>query len=170
MNTSFETIKNGKDEWITPPEIVKDLGPFDLDPCSPIKRPWPTAKKHFTKKDNGLVLPWSGRVWLNPPYGKETPAWLQKMVEHGNGIALVFARTETTYFQDYVLGSATALLFIKGRLKFYHVDGTQSKSNAGAPSVLVAYGLKSAIALSQCDIKGHFEDLTASPLVADGHI
>ena len=28
-----------KDEWITPPEIIYDLMPFDLDPCAPITPP-----------------------------------------------------------------------------------------------------------------------------------
>lgn len=59
----------GKDEWLTPPEIIKALGQFDLDPCAPVVRPWDTAERHYSIKDNGLMLPWSGRVWCNPPYG-----------------------------------------------------------------------------------------------------
>ena len=47
MDVRFEKTV-GKDEWLTPPEITTDLGPFDLDPCSPIKRPWPTAENHYT--------------------------------------------------------------------------------------------------------------------------
>ena len=31
-------VENGKEEWLTPPEIVAAFGPFDLDPCSPINR------------------------------------------------------------------------------------------------------------------------------------
>ena len=42
---AFEGLK---DEWLTPPEIINSLGTFDLDPCSPINRPWKTAKKHYT--------------------------------------------------------------------------------------------------------------------------
>ena len=86
------------DEWLTPPEILKAIGEFDLDPCSPINRPWNTAKKHYTVEDNGLIQEWIGRVFLNPPYGPETGKWLQKLAEHGNGIALIFARTETDMF------------------------------------------------------------------------
>lgn len=101
MNVTFETkFKNkaGKDEWLTPPELVRALGAFDLDPCSPINRPWATAAKHFTVNDNGLMLPWEGRVWCNPPYGKEAAKWLEKCAMHGNAIALTFARTETQMF------------------------------------------------------------------------
>lgn len=156
MNTSFERVSEGKDEWLTPPQIIKSLGEFDIDPCSPIKRPWPTAKNHFTIEDMGLLQNWEGRVWLNPPYGNETGDWLGKLRLHGNGIALVFARTETEYFQKYVFGVADALLFLKGRLKFYHVDGTQSKMNAGAPSVLIAYGKENAEALKNSNLKGKY--------------
>ena len=58
----------GREEWLTPPEIIKALGDFDLDPCAPTPetRPWETAKEHFCIHDNGLTKPWTGkRVWLN---------------------------------------------------------------------------------------------------------
>lgn len=60
------------DEWLTPPAIIDALGPFDLDPASPIERPWPTAARHYTIEDDGLAQPWAGMVWCNPPYGRET--------------------------------------------------------------------------------------------------
>lgn len=88
-------------EWLTPPEIVAAPGPFDLDPCSPVSRPWPTARVHYTLEDDGLSMPWAGRVWLNPPYGPETARWLQRLAGHGDGVALVFARTETEAFHRW---------------------------------------------------------------------
>jgi hypothetical protein len=137
------------DEWLTPPELIKKLGTFDLDPCAPIYRPWDTAKFHYTIIEDGLSKEWFGRVWLNPPYGKETGKWLNKLVKHGNGIALVFARTETEMFFDYIWSRADGLLFLKGRLYFYHVNGEKAKSNSGAPSVLVAYGQNNVNALKR---------------------
>lgn len=137
-----------KDEWLTPPEIIQTLGPFDLDPCAPINRPWSTATNHYTVLDNGLQQPWEGRVWLNPPYGREAAEWLHKLGEHGNGIALIFARTETEMFFEHVWTKADALLFFKGRLHFHHVTGERAKANAGAPSVLVAYGIDNIRALN----------------------
>jgi hypothetical protein len=156
MNVIFEgKTETGKDEWLTPPEIIGALGEFDLDPCSPINRPWDTAKKHYTILDNGLIQPWEGKVWCNPPYGKEAVKWLKRCATHGNCIALTFARTETRMFFSCVWEKATAILFIKGRLKFYHVTGEQGDS-AGAPSVLIAYGLEMAERLRTCGIKGKF--------------
>ena len=165
MNTTFETKnsgnKAGKDEWLTPPEIIKSLGEFDLDPCSPINRPWATAKKHYTELDNGILQVWEGRVWCNPPYGNQTQIWLNKCADYGNAIALTFARTETRMFFDSVWNKADAVLFIKGRLKFYHINGKQGDS-AGAPSVLVAYGKENAKILKNCGIKGKYIELTTS--------
>lgn len=145
--------------WLTPPEIVKTLGPFDLDPCSLEPRPWPTAKLHYAPPQDGLVLPWFGRIWLNPPYGTQTAAWLAKLAEHGAGTALIFARTETKFFFNYIWREASALLFLEGRLDFYLPDGTKSKYNAGAPSALVAYGDLDVEKLAQSGISGAFVPL-----------
>ncbi len=147
------------DEWLTPPEIIKSLGKFDLDPCAPVSRPWPTAYKHYTVNDDGLSLPWHGRVWCNPPYGDQTGIWLSRLAEHGNGIALIFARTETKMFFDHVWAKADGLLFIKGRLNFHYVSGEKAYANAGAPSVLVAYGLSNLGSLYGSNIKGKVVEL-----------
>lgn len=135
-----QSARMGKDEWLTPPWLLERLGEFDLDPCSPIVRPWDTAKRHYSVRDNGLTQPWSGRVWLNPPYGLEAARWLQRLADHGDGIALIFARTETEMFFAQVWDRADALLFLRGRLYFHHVDGRRADANGGAPSVLIAYG------------------------------
>lgn len=136
------------DEWLTPPEILNALGVFDLDPCSPISRPWPTAGQHFTVDDNGLAHPWHGRVWLNPPFGREAVKWMRKLAAHGNGIALIPARTETAMFYECVWGAADAVLFLKGRPHFHHVCGTRAAFNSGAPICLVAYGIANVAALA----------------------
>lgn len=128
----------GKEEWLTPPHIISALGKFDLDPCAPAKRPWPMAENHFTIHDNGLIRPWHGRVWCNPPYGDQTARWMQRMSEHGSGTALIFARTETATFFPWVWDTAHSFLFIKGRLRFYTTEGVEGGS-AGAPSMLISF-------------------------------
>lgn len=133
-----------KDEWLTPPELLAKLGPFDLDPCAPVSPPWRTAAKQFSVIDNGLLQPWSGRVWMNPPYGREAAQWLDRLASHGDGLALIFARTETDMFFEQVWKRADALLFLRGRLHFHHVDGRRADHNGGAPSVLIAYGQRNA--------------------------
>jgi hypothetical protein len=142
-----------KNEWLTPPEVLRALGPFDLDPCAPTSRPWDMAREHYSS--SGLERQWFGRVWLNPPYGPHLAKWLAKMCGHKNGIALTFARTETRVFQQHVFPQATLLLFIAGRLRFWRPDGTEGDC-AAAPSVLIAYDEANARVLRASGIKGSF--------------
>jgi len=124
-----------------------------------MNRPWDTATTHITVEDDGLHSPWAGRVWLNPPYS-EVEAWMERMVDHGCGIALVFARTETRWWQASVWPVADAILFLAGRLTFFHGDGSSSKAghNSGGPSALIAYGPDDADALERCGLPGALVD------------
>jgi len=153
---SHQSAKMLTDEWLTPPNIILDLGPFDLDPCAPIIRPWETAKRHFTIEDNGLLQEWFGFVWCNPPYGTEAASWLNRLSMHNNGIALIYARTETKMFFQYVWPNALSVLFIRGRLSFFNTLGEEAKWNGGAPSVLIAYGLEADKRLQRSKIKGKY--------------
>lgn len=110
--------------WLTPPAIKLPLGEFDLDPCA--APGWPTAIEMWMPPRDGLAHGWSGRVWLNPPYGRETGKWLAKLAAHGNGIALVFARTETRMFAEHVWPRAQGVLFLRGRPHFHLPDGARA--------------------------------------------
>jgi len=135
--------------WFTPAEIVEKLGPFDMDPCTQTFRPFDTAKVHICEDVGGcgIATDWIGRVWLNPPYGREIGKWLQKLKAHGNGIALVFGRTETGWGQE-AIKHADAVNFIKGRLSFIRHDGSKS-SNAGTGSMLLAFGAENVEAIKR---------------------
>lgn len=149
--------------WLTPPEIITALGgadSFDLDPCTIADRPWPTARRHIALPEDGLDAEWKGRVWLNPPYTTgETGRWLRRLADHGRGTALIFSRTETDAFHAHVWRRASGILFLRGRLHFHYGNGTRAQANAGAPSVLVAYGDDDASRLELCDIPGHWVSL-----------
>ena len=158
MNVGFETGGNGSvattHDWLTPPEILAALGPFDMDPCASQYQPWRTAAQQFTIEDDGLAREWHGRVWCNPPYGPHAEKFLRRMAEHGNGIAFIFARTETKAFQEWCWKRADGMLFMAGRVRFRLPGGGQS-GPAGAPSVLVAYGQKNLDALRNSRIPGY---------------
>lgn len=149
-----QSARMATDTWLTPPEILRALGEFDLDPCAAPNQPWRTAKHEIRLPNNGLTAPWNGRVWLNPPYSREAVHWLERMGDHRYGTALVFARTETAWFQQFVWECADAILFLRGRVHFYRPDGTRARANAGAPSCLAAYGPVDAAALEQSEIAG----------------
>ncbi len=154
----FERVERGKDEWLTPPEIVRALGAFDLDPCSPRNRPWPTAQNHISLPDNGLLVPWVGRVWCNPPYGDQTGRWLAKCKGHGNAVALTFARTETRMFHEHVWNAADAVFFFRGRLTFFHVNGQPGEASP-APSCLIAFGRNNVEAIRNSTLSGRLVHL-----------
>lgn len=170
------SARSKTDEWATPPYVIDALGgweSFDLDPCAMITPPFRTAIRTFTKRDNGLLQKWSGRVFANPPYSLALlRRFMGRMAAHNHGIALIFARTETDIFTRYVWQSASACLFIEGRLCFYQPDGTHlltesgAPANAGGPSVLCAYGARDADVLAMCNIAGQFVPLRIPRLVA----
>jgi hypothetical protein len=143
------------DDWVTPPEIIQKLGPFDLDPCAAPGQFYPTAKRMITPPADGLDLKWNGRVWLNPPYS-QVHAWLPNLVEGGRGTALLASRTEVErWFWPFVWEAADAILFLRGRLYFHRPDGSTS-GNAGHGSVLVAYGKGDVATLKASGISGRF--------------
>jgi hypothetical protein len=147
------------DEWLSPPDIVRRLGPFNLDPCTPVVIPdgFRFADECWNIHDCGLLTEWprESRVWLNPPYSS-IGRWLGKAARHRNSIAIMFARTETRVWFESVWPAASGLLFLKGRPTFYRPDGTPGKGNAGGPIVLVAYGASNADALAYSGLPGAF--------------
>lgn len=142
------------DVWLTPPSLIDSLGEFDLDPCCPNNLPWKTAKSFYSLENgqNGLELPWNGRIWLNPPYSNWVP-FLKKLKEHNNGIALIFARVETKGFFDHVWAGAHSIFFLKRRVKFVKSDLSKGGSST-APSVLIAYGKNNTFAIENSKLEG----------------
>jgi len=128
-------------EWNTPDEIVKKvvsiLGHIDLDPCSNEESDINATEK-FLKREDGLNQSWNGRVYMNPPYGREIGDWINKLCdeyEDGNvieAIALVPARTDTEWFKRLRIYPR---LFVWGRLKF-----GDSENSAPFPSMIVYMG------------------------------
>lgn len=132
---AHEKAKTGStDVWLTPLNIVHTLGLFDLDPCG--ESDHLTAHKIYT--ENGLEKEWYGRVWLNTPYS-EVSLWLDKMANHNNGIALVFARLDTKWAQK-TIPKCTSVFFPARRISFLNKGRQKSKNNAGAPSMYLSFG------------------------------
>ena len=137
-------------EWWTPPEVFEAIGlRFDLDPCAPElpAADWLPVERRYSLPEDGLTLPWSGRVFLNPPYGGEAGKWMERLADHGHGIALVFSRTDVKWWHAAV-PSATAVCFIRGRLTFIAGAGQSAPGNSGGPSALIAYGEDCAQAIA----------------------
>ncbi len=143
------------DEWYTPAWIFEALGvQFDLDPCAALAdhpaNDWCTNRLGIC----GLREQWNGSVWLNPPFGGRNGIrpWLEKLIEHGDGIAIVPNRTATDWFQD-AAEHADCVLFVRGKVKFLRPDGSEGRS-PGYGNVLLAYGTGMAGVLRASSIPG----------------
>jgi hypothetical protein len=130
--------------WITPKWVIDALGLFDLDPCAASPRPWDCAVENWSSL--GLNAEWFGRIWLNPPFERyQVGKWVRKLADHGNGMALLHARTEAEWFEP-VWQRASGILFLADRLYFHYSDGRRAEANSGAPAVLCAFdGTKSNV-------------------------
>ncbi len=159
--TTREAIKktaNKSVEWYTPKWVFDELSiHFDLDPSSPHNfESLVPANKKYTIFDDGLNKEWFGRVWLNPPYGESTKFWVDRLINHGNGIALLFSRTDAKWCQA-AMRACTAMLFISGRIEFVPgLENQHKKSRCGAGSVMFAFGEENAIALRRMAHRGLF--------------
>ena len=175
---THESTYNESKEWYTPRWLFRALGiQFNLDPCSPGQDlvPWIPAEIHLTIRDDGLTHKWWGNVWMNPPYGMDTPKWMRRLAEHGNGIALVFARPDTKWFHDF-LPLADAICFPKGRVAFvkaedalFYADGQREpKGGCGAASMLIAFGESNAEALYKSQLGIALPVKKALETISDG--
>ncbi len=126
-------------EWETPQWLFDELsgiyGGFTLDPCA--TRQNAKCGRYFTRAEDGLAQPWDGKVFMNPPYGREIGRWVEKAYETSLSGALVVcllpSRTDTRWWQDYARRGH--VWFLRGRLKFGHAANA-----APFPSAIVTFG------------------------------
>lgn len=137
MSVHFSSKTN---EWSTPQSFFDELDKefnFTLDPCATHDNA--KCDKYYTIEDDGLLQDWSKDiVFMNPPYGREIKHWVQKAYEESlkgaTVVCLIPARTDTSYWHNYIFDKADDIRFIKGRLKFG--DG---KNSAPFPSAVIVY-------------------------------
>jgi hypothetical protein len=143
------------DTWLTPPEIIAALGPFDLDPCAAIGQPWPTAAHHYTITENGSAPQMVGpRVDESCPIRTCAP-WLGRMSDHDSGTAFLFSRTETKAFFDFVWGVARIAHFpARPRLISTNLERKPQHHAPESFSVLIAYGEQDADRLAESGLDG----------------
>lgn len=149
-------FSSASDTWDTPPDFYAKLNKeftFTLDPCC-----FPHSAKctrFFTPDDDGLKQSWAGNtVFMNPPYGRSIKDWVKKAYEESlkdntTVVCLLPSRTDTKWFNDYILDTKAEVRFVKGRLKFenrclpsWKEDGSHKLSPAPFPSVVVIFGEK----------------------------
>jgi phage N-6-adenine-methyltransferase len=143
-STRFSTALRYRDgehpsqTWFTPDYILDPVrvdlgGVIGLDPCTTADNPV-DADEFYTPEQDGLTAPWHRAylphlgyghwfpsVYVNPPYSKAREPWVERCIaagERGQRVVLLIpAATDTRIFQKAVAAS-TAVVFVKGRVKF----------------------------------------------------
>lgn len=74
-------------EWYTPGDYVRAarqcMGGIDLDPAScPEANKVVQARHIYTARNSGLLNPWNGRVFINPPGGLVKEFWRKLINEY----------------------------------------------------------------------------------------
>lgn len=136
-------------QWHLTPRYVLDLVAVDLgghiwlDPCTFADNPT-QAFIHFTAEDDGLAQSWNGvgSIFVNPPYGKAREPWVVKCIAAGGRgqkvILLIPAATDTRIFQKAV-STSTAVVFVRGRVKFGTKRENRRQHAASHPSALIGW-------------------------------
>ena len=127
------------DQWATPTDVFTTLshkyGPFDVDVCAIADNA--KCPRYFSPEQNGLLQPWEGRCWCNPPYGRTIGLWVRKAWESSLSgatvVCLLPARTDTRWWHDYVARYGK-VEFLRGRIRF-----GGGKHAAPFPSAVVVF-------------------------------
>lgn len=116
-----EMFTSRTDLYETPQDLFDQLDEefhFDLDVCALPENA--KCDRYFTPEDDGLMQPWIGTCWMNPPYGREISRWVEKAYEeslnNATVVCLLPARTDTRWFHNYCIKGEVR--FLKGRLRF----------------------------------------------------
>lgn len=151
MDTSHEKT-SASDEWYTPRYIFEALGARFIS--DPYPAPVPTPSREYCAINRRGA--WGSFVWCNPPYSMINSA-MRLFRDNDSGIALVFARTGTAWWQQHVMQAGAHVMFLRARVKFVRGDGKPAGS-AGSDSALVAFG-RGRDVLEQCSIPGVLVDM-----------
>jgi len=149
-------LSSVKLDWETPQRIFdacnEAYGPFTIDlAASPSNA---LCETFYSEEDDALSQTWTGRGWLNPPYGRRLPLWIRKAresVAHRADLVcmLIPARPDTRYWQEDIFLYASAITFLAGRIRFKGAE-----ASAPFPSAVVVFSTLSARGALNLQIAG----------------
>jgi hypothetical protein len=133
-------------------------GVIGLDPCTAPDNPV-GATRFYAPPADGAALPWdAATIFVNPPYSKARERWVRRCIQAGAAgrqvVLLIPAATDTRIFQE-ALSTATAVVFIRGRVKFGVLRPNRRQAAASHPSALIGWNVD----LLSCSHLGRLVDL-----------
>lgn len=138
---------NHKDNWGTPLDFylrLREEFAFDFDPC-------PLNIGEILPENDGLLIPWGRRNYINPPYSRKLKEeFVKRAIKEARGgalcVMLLPVSTSTVLFHDYIKPNATEIRFVRGRISFEGINTFGKKVGKGsAPmhdSMIVVFGKK----------------------------
>lgn len=143
----------GKDAVYTPQSAIHEP-PADLLASTSIRHAerGPSLEREVcTNCEGDVVGRYASTVWVNPPYGPHTGVWMEKLAAHGDGMALVFARTDVRWFQ-FLCTRASLICFVDGRIKFFQGNKVNRGGSPGAGSMILAFGERAGAVLQASNL------------------
>lgn len=149
LNKALFSSKN--DNWRTPKDLFNILNKefkFVLDAAADQNNA--LCENYYTEKNSGLINPWFGNVWCNPPYSKGlAKEFILKAVKEMKvteligdtlyrAVFLLPARTDTLMWQSLIFPFASEIRFLQGRLKFLD-ENNEEFGTAPFPSAIVVF-------------------------------
>jgi len=109
--------------WATPKDFYDKLDQefnFDFDPC-------PLNLNEITHDNDGLLIEWGQRNYINPPYSRELKEkFVIKAIEESKKgklcVMLLPVSTSTKLFHDHILPNKKEIRFVKKRIKFLGIN------------------------------------------------
>lgn len=137
-----------RDDYYTPAWVFERMGiEFDLDVCSPPGGvPWIPARRYYTQLEDGLLQPWEGRVWMNPPYSQATP-WVTKFIDHQHGVCLVNHAKSLWHNRLWALCDAAVVPY-----EYFDFSGGPNGGSMFAPVWFAAFGEDCVGAISRLGV------------------
>ena len=150
-----------RDDWGTPDWLYEWCsvvwGPFDLDVAADATNT--KCGTFYTEKLDGLLRPWRGSNWCNPPFSHaaEFAERAALMAQRSlNSVLVLPDATSASWFHSHVFLGASELVFLRGRVPFV-LDGKELTGN-NVGTVLAYYARRSCLAwmpvLATADTQG----------------
>ena len=141
------------DDLQTPTWVIDQLGLIDLDPCAGLHTRVAITNWAIERGENGLSREWYGFVFCNPPFSQKG-MWIQRMVNHKNGILMLPERGSSPWFGH--VAQRAGHYWVMGR-KINFVGGASS-NNVG--TVLFLFGKEARRRVINSQLPGHLVEVT----------